>query len=157
MHGKKTKKPKCDHCKSWKWGSVTAGAGGGGGRPLMEWVLWAEWMNSGYFWHPACDDGPYTHIHTLSADSFTGSSSDSLWKSPLTTAVCAVWGMFSISSSEIPKVPSMGNWQREGERETRRGGGGGGRRQKRLWMKRMESLESAGPIFNSSFQATDEQ
>lgn len=157
MHGKKNKKQKCDHCKSWKWGSVTAGAGGGGGRPLMEWVLWAEWMNSGYFWHPACDDGPYTHIHTLSADSFTGSSSDSLWKSPLTTAVCAVWGMFSISSSEIPKVPSMGNWQREGERETRRGGGGGGRRQKRLWMKRMESLESAGPIFNSSFQATDEQ
>lgn len=120
MHGEKNKKQKCDHCKSWKWGSVTAGAGGGGGRPLMEWVLWAEWMNSGYFWHPACDDGPYTHIHTLSADSFTGSSSDSLWKSPLTTAVCAVWGMFSISSSEIPKVPSMGNWQREGERESKK-------------------------------------
>lgn len=120
MHGKKNKKQKCDHCKSWKWGSATAGGGGGGGRPLMEWVLWAEWMNSGYFWHPACDDGPYTHIHTLSADSFTGSSSDSLWKSPLTTAVCAVWGMFSISSSEIPKVPSMGNWQREGERESKK-------------------------------------
>lgn len=28
--------------------------------------------------------------------------------------------MFSISSSEIPKVPSMGNWQREGERESKK-------------------------------------
>lgn len=131
MHGKKNKNVIIVRAEN---GAQQQPERGGGGRPLMKWVLWAEWMNSGYFWHPACDDGPYTHIHTLSADSFTGSSSDSLWKSPLTTAVCAVWGMFSISSSEIPKVPSMGNWQREGERESKK------RRRRR---RRREKTEKA--------------
>lgn len=128
------------------------------GSPLNKWVLRAEWMNRGHFLDPWWDWGC---AHSLPADSFTGSSSDSLWKSPLTTVACAVRGMFSISSSEIPKVPTVGNWQREGEREKRgskkRGRKGrrrrrrgtkerecGVRKTERLWMKRMESLESEG-------------
>ena len=69
--------------------------------------------------------------------------------------------MFSISSSEIPKVPTMGTWQRETERV----------RQKREREKReqregedREALDEGDgkfrecrPIFNSCCQATSEQ
>lgn len=78
---------------------------------------------------------------------------------------------FSISSSEIPQVPTVGNWQKEGVTERERG------------MENREKEEEEGdkgeskrsgedrkvldgedgkfgerrPIFNSGFQATDEQ
>lgn len=75
--------------------------------------------------------------------------------------------MFSISSFEIPQVPSMGNWQRkEKEKERVRGGGGGeeqggrggciGEDRKALDAEDGKFGER-GPIFNSGCQATDEQ
>lgn len=57
--------------------------------------------------------------------------------------------MFSISSSEIPEVPSLGNWQKGKEKERveeqqREEEVGAVEKTEKLWMKRMESLESVG-------------
>lgn len=74
--------------------------------------------------------------------------------------------MFSISSSEIPKVPTGGELATgKKEKDSQGRGGGGGDKEEREWSgDDREALDEEdgkfgerGPIFNSGLQATDDQ
>lgn len=73
--------------------------------------------------------------------------------------------MFSISSSEIPKVPTGGELATEKkEKDSQERGGGGDKEEREQSGDDREALDEEdgkfgeqGPIFNSGLQATDDQ